>query len=445
MAANNEIGVLQPFEEIKKICKEKGVPFNTNATQVLGKIPIDVDRMGIGLMSLNGHKIYSPKGVGALYLCRRPRIRAEPQMSGGGGFPYSDSVSLFSVEVKIGDITSTKILLVSGDRAVAQQEVLKKTHKVAKPDDIVSTITGDSLIIFMKKFHFPNDLVMKVLGKFAHVCSTLMGFLTVYEFSLQVGLRFSPPSELIDILRICGDLPIPIHVGVEDLLKVLNLPDVYTLHYEVRYLSRYIDEEFLFKVGLSTQAGRSHAHMLKKLTKVPEVIIQPSKASPKRLGNEGDPQTSKKKRVEEILTVTSKGHHVSPSKSHIPEDILKHQCIGRRWAEELNKRLQSLLSEKETTSKSEQSPSRVIKEFKKSVAFKMIIQDQIQEAHDHIYDVEVKALELKCMKEGFIRGFLKGVRLVQQKTGAEIKGLMPSQASSDSSLNFDGDEVESEL
>ncbi|KAL0905848.1 hypothetical protein M5K25_024290 [Dendrobium thyrsiflorum] len=72
----------------------------------------------------------------------------------------------------------------------------------------------------------------------------------------------------------------------------------------------------------------------------------------------------------------------------------------------------------------------------------MIILDQIQEAHDHIYDVEVKALELECMEEGFVRGFLKGIHLVHRKTRAEIKWFTPSQASGDSSVDFDGDEVE---
>ncbi|KAL0905381.1 hypothetical protein M5K25_023796 [Dendrobium thyrsiflorum] len=75
----------------------------------------------------------------------------------------------------------------------------------------------------------------------------------------------------------------------------------------------------------------------------------------------------------------------------------------------------------------------------------MIVQDQIQEARDHIYDVEVKGLEQECLEEGFVKGFLKDVRLLHRKTGAEVEGLTPSQASGDSPSNLDGDEIKSEL
>ncbi|KAH0450165.1 hypothetical protein IEQ34_020857 [Dendrobium chrysotoxum] len=277
------------------------------------------------------------------------------------------------------------------------------------------------------------------------------------------------------------ELPVPLHIGAEDLLRILKLPDLDALHYEVRYLSRYVDEEYLFKVGLSTQAGRSHAQMLKKSARVPEVV--PQKNHSKRPGSEEGLQASRKKRADEVLTVVSKGPRASPSKSYIPEDVLNHQCIGRRRAEELgeykkkydskvkemkvvedqlegcrtelankitsvssqnermdrlhielveaqatikqqekaqqvleaeNERLQSVLSEKEA----QQLPSAVIEEFKKSYAFKIIIEDHIQEARSHIYDVEVKALEAECAEDGFIRGFMKGVRTVHRKTGA---------------------------
>ncbi|KAH0457759.1 hypothetical protein IEQ34_013074 [Dendrobium chrysotoxum] len=307
----------------------------------------------------------------------------------------------------MGDLASSKIP--SEDRPAQRSEVPKRAQKAPKADDVISTVTEDSFISFRKKFHFPNDLVMKVPARTDRACFPPPGYVTSAR-----GLRFPPSSELIDILTLCGvclsqfsyramsivmglivlfrdrgvvlfseclsrmgrlfsdahgrisfrskwldirtrdpskgwvsnffyvqndwglqekwgklkELPVPLHIGVEDLLRILKLPDLDALHYEVRYLSRYVDEEYLFKVGLSTQ---------------------------------------------------------------------------------------------------------------------IIIEDHIQEARSHIYDVEVKALEAECAEDGFIMGFMKGVQTVHRKTRAEIEGLTPSQASSDASSDSGGEELESEL
>ena len=84
MAVNNEIGVIQPLAEIGKICRERKVFFHTDAAQAAGKIPLDVEAMNIDLMSISGHKIYGPKGIGALYVRRKPRVRLVPLIVGGG-------------------------------------------------------------------------------------------------------------------------------------------------------------------------------------------------------------------------------------------------------------------------------------------------------------------------------------------------------------------------
>lgn len=85
MTVNNETGVIQPIKEIGAILrKHRGIYFHTDAAQAAGKIPLDVNDMNVDLMSISGHKLYGPKGVGAAYVRRRPRVRLEPILSGGG-------------------------------------------------------------------------------------------------------------------------------------------------------------------------------------------------------------------------------------------------------------------------------------------------------------------------------------------------------------------------
>ena len=122
MSANNEIGVLQPIEEIGKLCRERGVIFHTDAAQSIGKMPILVDKQNIDLMSIAGHKLYGPKGVGALYVRNKnPRLRLSAIIDGGG----------HERGMRSGTLNVPGIVGLGKACALAQEEMLKESCHLA--------------------------------------------------------------------------------------------------------------------------------------------------------------------------------------------------------------------------------------------------------------------------------------------------------------------------
>lgn len=125
MAVNNEIGVIQPLTEIGKICRERGVFFHTDAAQAVGKIELDVEAMNIDLMSISGHKIYGPKGIGALFVRRKPRVRLQALINGGGQERGMRSGTL-----------ATPLCVGLGEAcAIAEQEMAEESARLKKLAD----------------------------------------------------------------------------------------------------------------------------------------------------------------------------------------------------------------------------------------------------------------------------------------------------------------------
>jgi len=134
MSANNEIGVLQPIEEIGKLCRERGVIFHTDAAQSIGKMPIHVDKQNIDLLSIAGHKLYGPKGVGALYVRNKnPRLRLSALFDGGG----------HERGMRSGTLNVPGIVGLGKACAIAQEEMLKEScHLAGKRNRLRDRIIG---------------------------------------------------------------------------------------------------------------------------------------------------------------------------------------------------------------------------------------------------------------------------------------------------------------
>ncbi len=126
MAVNNEIGVIHPMAKIGRICRAKGARLHTDAAQAVGKIPLDVKAMNIDLLSISGHKVYGPKGIGALYIRRRPRVLLEPLLDGGGQ----------QRGIRVGTIPTPLAVGLGEACAIAQQAMAEEAPRLAALRDL---------------------------------------------------------------------------------------------------------------------------------------------------------------------------------------------------------------------------------------------------------------------------------------------------------------------
>jgi cysteine desulfurase len=159
MGAHNEIGVLQPLKAIGEICRARGVFFHTDCAQAFGKIPLDVNEMKIDLMSISGHKIYGPKGIGALYVRRRPRIRLVPLIHGGGqerGF-------------RSGTLPAPLCVGLGAAAEIAKREMAQDTERVGKLRDRFYKRITDRLPEVYLNGDLKNRLASNLNLSFAYV------------------------------------------------------------------------------------------------------------------------------------------------------------------------------------------------------------------------------------------------------------------------------------
>ena len=169
MGVHNEIGVIQPLEEIGSICREKNVFFHTDCAQAVGKINLDVDKMNIDLMSISGHKIYGPKGVGALYIRRKPRVRISSMISGGGqergmrsgtlspalcvGLGESCNIYLNEMDKEHKTLSKFKKIMLDGIRKSCPDVYLNGSEEFRVPGNLnlsFAYVEGESLMMGIK-------------------------------------------------------------------------------------------------------------------------------------------------------------------------------------------------------------------------------------------------------------------------------------------------------
>jgi cysteine desulfurase len=168
MAANNETGVLQPLEEISKLCRERGVLFHSDAVQALGKVPVNVEKMNLDLVSITGHKLYGPKGCGALYVRRNnPRVQISAMIDGGG----------HEHGMRSGTLNVPGIVGLGKACEIAQQEMAEESRRLARlRDRLRDKLTAELDEVFINgsvEHRLPGNLNMSF--RYAEGESLLVG------------------------------------------------------------------------------------------------------------------------------------------------------------------------------------------------------------------------------------------------------------------------------
>ncbi|MCC7700917.1 IscS subfamily cysteine desulfurase [Janthinobacterium sp. GW460P] len=219
MLVNNEIGVIQPIDEIGAFCRSKGIIFHCDAAQATGKVVIDLQKTKVDLMTFTAHKTYGPKGVGALYVCRKPRVRLEAQMHGGGherglrsgtlpthqivGMGESFRIAKEEMDSEIGRIKSLRDRLAKGLQEIEEVYINgDMDHRVPHNLNVsFNYVEGESLIMAIKDIAVSSgsactsaslepSYVLRALGRSDELAHSSIRF-TIGRFSTEEDIDFA--------------------------------------------------------------------------------------------------------------------------------------------------------------------------------------------------------------------------------------------------------------
>nr|WP_269466323.1 IscS subfamily cysteine desulfurase [Janthinobacterium sp. 1_2014MBL_MicDiv] len=219
MLVNNEIGVIQPIDEIGVFCRSKGIIFHCDAAQATGKVVIDLQKTKVDLMTFTAHKTYGPKGVGALYVCRKPRVRLEAQMHGGGherglrsgtlpthqivGMGEAFRIAKEEMDSEIGRIQALRDRLAKGLQEIEEVYINgDMEHRVPHNLNVsFNYVEGESLIMAIKDIAVSSgsactsaslepSYVLRALGRSDELAHSSIRF-TIGRFSTEEDIDFA--------------------------------------------------------------------------------------------------------------------------------------------------------------------------------------------------------------------------------------------------------------